>query len=229
MTRSKFNSKFRMSGIRSMIFILIFVALIIVPIGFAVKALTPEEYISPSTDQDTDVDTENNDDNDVVDIGGDDNEETDNPISENEDDQTEENGDEATDGEQSADVAFDKKAKNGLMPGVAADAFDNIDEGKFVYVVNKSIALKDGKSEANILIYNPKQNGFNLSLKISVNGKSIYETGILKPNQYIENDVFNTELSKGEYDADIEVVAYDKDTNEKQEVYNDNIKITVTK
>ena len=115
------------------------------------------------------------------------------------------------------------------MPGVEAGSFDNIDEGKIVYVVNKNISLKDAKSEANILIYNPKQNSFNLSLTIKVNGEEIYKTDVLKPNQYIENDYFDIELSKGEYDGEIEVIAYDKDTNAKQEVYTDKVKITVTK
>lgn len=218
MTRSKFNSKFRMSGIRSMIFILIFTLIICIPIGFAVKKLTPEEYLSTSTDQE---DT-NTDENENIDS-----ENKDNAEDTIDDEST---GDTVTDEtEETTKVKYDKKAKNGLMPGVEAGSFDNIDEGKFVYVVNKNISLKDAKSEANILIYNPKQNSFNLSLTITVNGEEIYKTDVLKPNQYIENDYFDIELSKGEYDGEIEVIAYDKDTNAKQEVYTDKVKITVTK
>lgn len=218
MTRSKFNSKFRMSGIRSMIFILIFTLIICIPIGFAVKKLTPEEYLSTSTDQE---DT-NTDENENIDSENNDNAE------DTIDDES--TGDTVTDEtEETTKVKYDKKAKNGLMPGVDAGSFDNIDEGKFVYVVNKNISLKDAKSEANILIYNPKQNSFNLSLTITVNGEEIYKTDVLKPNQYIENDYFDIELSKGEYDGEIEVIAYDKDTNAKQEVYTDKVKITVTK
>lgn len=218
MTRSKFNSKFRMSGIRSMIFILIFTLIICIPIGFAVKKLTPEEYLSTSTDQE---DT-NTDENENIDS-----ENKDNAEDTIDDEST---GDTVTDEtEETTKVKYDKKAKNGLMPGVDAGSFDNIDEGKFVYVVNKNISLKDAKSEANILIYNPKQNSFNLSLTITVNGEEIYKTDVLKPNQYIENDYFDIELSKGEYDGEIEVIAYDKDTNAKQEVYTDKVKITVTK
>lgn len=225
MTRSKFNSKFRMSGIRSMIFILIFTLIICIPIGFAVKKLTPEEYLSTNADQDDIIADE--DEN----IDSEDNDNTGDTTTEDEaaDDTTTDVTDENTDTEETTKVKFDKKAKNGLMPGVDAGSFDNIDEGKFVYVVNKNISLKDSKSEANILIYNPKQNSFNLSLTITVNGEDIYKTDVLKPNQYIENDYFDIELSKGEYDGEIEVIAFDKDTNAKQEVYTDKVKITVTK
>lgn len=214
MTRSKFNSKFRMSGLRSMIFILIFVALISAPVGYAVTTLAPDEFVSSSTSADSD-----NDEN--VDSESEQQENTDN------EDFVEENiitDDEETDKE----LGFEKHSKKGLMPGVSEGSFDDIDEGKFVYVVNKNMSLQDSTSEANIMIYNPKENSFNLSLKIEVSGKTIYQTGIIKPNHYIENDFFDVELSKGEYDGDIEVIAYDTETNEKQEVYTDTIKITVT-
>ena len=223
MTRSKFNSKFRMSGIRSMIFILIFTLIICIPIGFAVKTLAPSEYLSTSEDQD---DTNTNETENIDSENSDNSEDT---INDDTTGGTTEETGESTSEDENSEVKFDKKAKNGLMPGVDAGSFDNIDEGKFVYVVNKNISLKDAKSEANILIYNPKQNGFNLSLTITVDGEDVYKTDVLKPNQYIENDYFDIELSKGEYNGEIEVIAYDKDTNAKQEIYTDKVKITVTK
>lgn len=90
------------------------------------------------------------------------------------------------------------------------------DESTFSFEVNSRPVFKDGKSEGNLRIANPPYNnyGINVEIKLDSNGKTIFKSGDIAPNHYIEKAKLSTNLKAGVYEATATINAYDMETKE---------------
>lgn len=111
--------------------------------------------------------------------------------------------------------------QEGIIPGYTEEEIKAImqrkaDESTFSFEVNSRPVFKDGKSEGNLRIANPPYNkyGINVEIKLDSTGKTIFESGDIEPNHYIEKAKLTTNLKAGEYDAIATINAYDIETKE---------------
>ena len=74
-------------------------------------------------------------------------------------------------------------------------------EGMLTFTINATPMMRDGKSEANLMIENPPDNGnrFTVTIIREDTGEEIYKSGYLDPEQYIDEVPLDVELPKGEY------------------------------
>lgn len=111
--------------------------------------------------------------------------------------------------------------KEGVIPGYTEEEIKEIlqrkaDESTFSFEVNSRPIFKDGKSEGNLRIANPPYNKYaiNVEIKLDSNGKTVFNSGKINPNHYIENAKLTKKLKAGEYDATAIINAYDTKTGE---------------
>ena len=128
-------------------------------------------------------------------------------------------------------LLFNKKKSNvnviggilqeGIIPGYTEEQIKEIlqrkaDESTFSFEVNSRPVFKDGKSEGNLRIANPPYNKYaiNVEIKLDSNGKSVFNSGKINPNHYIEKAKLTKKLKAGEYDATATINAYDTETGD---------------
>lgn len=111
--------------------------------------------------------------------------------------------------------------QEGIIPGYTEEEIKAImqrkaDESTFSFEVNSRPVFKDGKSEGNLRIANPPYNkyGINVDIKLDSNGKTVFKSGDIAPNHYIEKAKLSTNLKAGEYEATATINAYDMETKE---------------
>ena len=111
--------------------------------------------------------------------------------------------------------------KEGIIPGYTEEEIKAImqrkaDESTFSFEINSRPIFKDGKSEGNLWIANPPYNKYaiNVEIKLDSNGKSVFNSGKINPNHYIEYAKLTKKLKAGEYDATAIINAYDTNTGE---------------
>lgn len=111
--------------------------------------------------------------------------------------------------------------QEGIIPGYTEEQIKEIlqrkaDESTFSFEVNSRPVFKDGKSEGNLRIANPPYNKYAISvdIKLDSNGKTVFSSGKINPNHYIENAKLTKKLKAGEYDATATINAYDVKTGE---------------
>lgn len=111
--------------------------------------------------------------------------------------------------------------QEGIIPGYTEEEIKAImqrkaDESTFSFEVNSRPIFKDGKSEGNLRIANPPYNkyGINVEIKLDSNGKTVFKSGDIAPNHYIEKAKLTTKLKAGEYEATATINAYDMETKE---------------
>ena len=111
--------------------------------------------------------------------------------------------------------------KEGVIPGYTEEQIKEIlqrkaDESTFSFEVNSRPVFKDGKSEGNLRIANPPYNKYAISVEIKLdsNGKTVFNSGKINPNHYIENAKLTKKLKAGEYDATAIINAYDVKTGD---------------
>ena len=111
--------------------------------------------------------------------------------------------------------------KEGVIPGYTEEQIKEIlqrkaDESTFSFEVNSRPVFKDGKSEGNLRIANPPYNKYAISvdIKLDSNGKTVFSSGKINPNHYIENAKLTKKLKAGEYDAIAIINAYDVKTGD---------------
>lgn len=76
-----------------------------------------------------------------------------------------------------------------------------VEEGMLAFSINATPFMKNGTSTANLLVENPPGNTmrFTITIEKDDTGESIYQSGYLDPEQYIDNVPLDVELPKGEY------------------------------
>nr|WP_288305782.1 hypothetical protein [uncultured Romboutsia sp.] len=111
--------------------------------------------------------------------------------------------------------------KEGIIPGYTEEEIKAImqrkaDESTFSFEINSRPIFKDGKSQGNLRIANPPYNKYaiNVEIKLDSNGKSVFNSGKINPNNYIEYAKLTKKLKAGEYDATAVINAYDTNTGE---------------
>lgn len=111
--------------------------------------------------------------------------------------------------------------QEGVIPGYTEEEIKEIlqrkaDESSFSFEINSRPIFKDGKSEGNLRIANPPYNKYaiEVEIKLDSNGKSVFKSGQIKPNHYIEYAKLTRNLKAGEYDATATINAYDSETKE---------------
>ena len=111
--------------------------------------------------------------------------------------------------------------QEGVIPGYTEEEIKEIlqrkaDESSFSFEINSRPIFKDGSSEGNIRIANPPYNKYaiEVEIKLDSNGKSVFKSGQIKPNHYIEYAKLTKKLKAGEYDATAIINAYDIETRE---------------
>lgn len=229
MTRSKFNSKFRMSSVKSISFVLVFTLALSLGVYFLGKNFagvgSPDDE-NKITEKEAE---EIKDKYDLVEPNQDlETEPSEEPSQNKEDSQIEDK--QPSEGKpQETKKSFDKRAQKGLMPGIDENAFENIDETVFVYIINKNMSIKKSGEEANVLIYNPKENKYNFSLKLNHGNKTIFETELLAPGSYIEKAVLNDDFEKGKFTLEAVLSSYDLENLEPCDVYTESITLNVEK
>ena len=111
--------------------------------------------------------------------------------------------------------------QEGVIPGYTEEQIKEIlqrkaDESTFSFEINSRPIFKDGTSEGNLRIANPPYNkhSIEVEIKLDSNGKSIFKSGKITPNHYIEYAKLTKKLKAGEYDATAIINAYDTESGE---------------
>lgn len=84
------------------------------------------------------------------------------------------------------------------------------DHSSFAFRINGNMKFETGKSKGVLFIENPEENSCLLKVKIILDrdGRTLYETGFLKPGTGIGKDRLAEELPQGEYEASAVITAY---------------------
>ena len=111
--------------------------------------------------------------------------------------------------------------QEGVIPGYTEEEIKEIlqrkaDESTFSFEINSRPVFKDGKSEGNLRIANPPYNKYAINVEITLDssGKSVFKSGNIDPNHYIEYAKLAKKLKAGEYDATAVISAYNTKTGE---------------
>ena len=109
--------------------------------------------------------------------------------------------------------------QEGIIPGYTEEEIKEIlqrkaDESTFSFEINSRPIFKDGKSEGNLRIANPPYNKYAINVEITLDssGKSVFKSGNIDPNHYIEYAKLTKKLKAGEYDATAVISAYNTKT-----------------
>lgn len=111
--------------------------------------------------------------------------------------------------------------QEGVIPGYTAEQIEEMmqrkaDQSTFSFEINSRPVFEDGLSEGAIRIANPPYGAYSIQVTITLDSdqKKVFETGKLKPNQYIEKAKLLENLPAGEYPATATINAYDIETDE---------------
>lgn len=122
-------------------------------------------------------------------------------------------------GVEKSPFAFDDLAKNGFLEGRSAEDIQNlvnkqVEEGMFNISINSVITFENGTAEGNMRIENIPNNRYYMVVRLVLDdtGQEVYESGGIKPGQFIENAPLKEPLSKGNYPATAVFTAVDPDT-----------------
>lgn len=121
--------------------------------------------------------------------------------------------------------------KSGVLNGVnEEDALSiQVDPTKIFFEINAEPYFENGYSEGNLRIANPPYNAYDLTFTIVLDktGEKIFESGTLKPYEYIENARLKKVLESGSYEATSIIEAYDKETKKVVNIVEAKLIITV--
>lgn len=116
---------------------------------------------------------------------------------------------------------FDPNARNGQAPyktqeEMQAELDRVVDEGMFNISIASAIEFADGNASGTAYIENVPGNPYNMQVTITEDstGDVLYESGVLAPNQYIENITLTKDLDEGVYSATATFSALDQTTYE---------------
>ena len=111
---------------------------------------------------------------------------------------------------------FDPNAQDGQAPYKSAEEMQAeldrvVEEGMFNISIAGAIQFDDGASEGTAYIENVPGNRYNMRVRITedATGDVLYESGVLKPNQFIEKIALTKDLDQGSYPATATFIALD--------------------
>ena len=116
---------------------------------------------------------------------------------------------------------FDPDAQTGQAPyktqeEMQAELDRVVEEGMFNISIASAIQFADGASPGTAYIENVPGNHYLMKVSIvaDATGEQLYESGVLQPNQFIEDVVLARDLEPGTYDATATFLALDPTTYE---------------
>lgn len=116
---------------------------------------------------------------------------------------------------------FDPTAQTGQAPyktpeEMQAELDRTVEEGMFNISIASAIQFADGASPGTAYIENVPGNHYLMKVSIvaDATGEQLYESGVLQPNQFIEEVVLARDLEPGTYDATATFLALDPTTYE---------------
>lgn len=116
---------------------------------------------------------------------------------------------------------FDPAARTGQAPykseeEMQAELDRVIEEGMFNISIASVIEFEDAQAEGTAYIENVPGNRYNMKVAITddASGETLYESGVLAPNQYIEKIALAKELEPGTYGCTALFTALDPTTAE---------------
>ncbi|MBP6887212.1 MAG: hypothetical protein KBC20_04045 [Oscillospiraceae bacterium] len=108
-------------------------------------------------------------------------------------------------------IEADGAAVGGSLSGVTYSGARN-DASKLSYSIAEEIRVKDGA--ATLKIENPGKNTLLMTVTVTVGGEQVYQTGYLKPGQYILTDALDAPLDPGTYAGTAVFEGFDPETEE---------------
>lgn len=129
---------------------------------------------------------------------------------------------------------FDKSAKSGILendPDKVQEILDQtVAEGMFNISINPDPVFADGHSEGNLRIENIPANHYYTKVSITLeSGEKVFQSGGLKPGQYIKNAKLDKTLKKGDYPATASFVITNPETMENIGSVNAKIRLHIQK
>ena len=114
---------------------------------------------------------------------------------------------------------FDPHARTGQAPykteaEIQAELDRTIEEGMFNISIASTIEFESGTSEGTAYIENVPANHYNMQVTITddATGDELYQSGVLAPNQYIENITLSKDLEPNTYECTATFRALDPTT-----------------
>lgn len=116
---------------------------------------------------------------------------------------------------------FAANASIGALPGktqeeIQAMLQQQVDDRMVAFSINANPEFENGTAKGKLLLEAPANNinYIEFVIKRDDNGQTIYRSGLMKPNQYIEEDKLSVNLPKGEYPCTVDITLYDPETLE---------------
>lgn len=130
--------------------------------------------------------------------------------------------------------AFAVNASVGPLPSkteeeIKAMLDQQITEKTVAFTVNAQPVFETGTSEGNLMLESPANNinYIEFVIRRDDTGDTIYKSGLLKPNEYIEYDKLLVDLDKGTYACTVDITLYDPETLEAKGMTQAGITLTV--
>ncbi|HQQ89114.1 MAG TPA: hypothetical protein PLU82_02685 [Oscillospiraceae bacterium] len=121
-------------------------------------------------------------------------------------------------------VKADEMAVSGSLSGESYSGKRN-DAATLSYSIAEEIKVK--VNTATLKIENPGKNVLLMTVTITVGEEQIYQTGYLKPGQYILSDTLDTPLDPGTYQGVAVFEGFDPETEESKGAIDVNIRLSV--
>lgn len=124
-------------------------------------------------------------------------------------------------------ITSDPAAISGMIDGTYYEGEKN-PEGRLSYKIAGEITL-DSDGKGDFKIENSGKNTCLMKVKITIAGETVYETGYIKPNEHIYEDVLDKIPETGTYEAEAIFEGFDPDTEKSMGSSKAEIRITVIK
>ena len=110
-------------------------------------------------------------------------------------------------------ITSDHAAVDGMLDGTYYDGEKN-PAGKLSYKIAGEIIVGKADGKGDFKIESSGKNNCLMKVKIVLDGNTIYDTGYLKPNQHIDEDVLRVIPEVGSYVAEAIFEGFDPNTEE---------------
>lgn len=116
---------------------------------------------------------------------------------------------------------FAPNASVGALPNKTQEEIEailtqQITDKTVAYSVNSNPIFANGTAEGNLMLESPANNinYIEFVIRVDETNEIVYRSGLLKPNQYIENDKLLVDLEPGDHNCTVDITIYDTETYE---------------
>lgn len=107
------------------------------------------------------------------------------------------------------------RVQTGVLPGLTQEELQVLQQEvdtQFGFLINRSPSFSNGNALGNLRIQNLPANKYNMQVTIKlINDITVYESPLLKPNQYVERDKLDVSLENDIYNAIAEITVLDEE------------------